>query len=52
MNNISNFNGLNLSDTSVEDLELLLKNELYMDIDSPFAVEIMTELDNRFAIVE
>ena len=52
MSNISNINGLNLSDTSVEDLELLLKNELYMDIDSAFAVEIMAELDNRFATVE
>lgn len=52
MSNISKINGLNLSDTSIEDLELLLKNELYIDIDSAFAVEIMAELDNRLALIE
>lgn len=40
-------NGLDLSTTSTPDLELLLKNELYMDIDSVFADELISELESR-----
>lgn len=47
MDNISKVNGLNLSQESTEDLNLLLKNELYIDIDSEFAKEIEEELLSR-----
>lgn len=46
--NISKVNGLNLSLESTKDLELLLKNELYQDIDSEFAKEIIEELEKRY----
>ena len=44
---ISKLNGLNLSKESDRDLELLLRNELYMDIDSEFAKEIIEEIESR-----
>jgi hypothetical protein len=47
MDNISKVNGLNLTLESDRELELLLRNELYMDIDSEFAKEIMEELKSR-----
>jgi hypothetical protein len=47
MDNISKVNGLNLTRESDRELELLLRNELYMDIDSEFAKEIMEELKSR-----
>jgi hypothetical protein len=40
-------NGLDLEQETVEDLELLLENELYIDVDSQFAKELMTELAMR-----
>lgn len=40
-------NGLNLTETSTPDLELLLKNELYMNIDSEFADELISEIESR-----
>jgi cell division GTPase FtsZ len=40
-------NGLDLGQETTEELEALLKDELYMDIDSEFAVEIMDEIDSR-----
>jgi hypothetical protein len=46
--NISKVNGLNLSRETIEELEQLLKNELYQDIDSEFAKEIQEELDKRY----
>lgn len=46
MSNIAE-NGLDLSLETVEDLELLLKNELYIDIDSKFAKELQKELEKR-----
>lgn len=45
---ISKVNGLNLSLETTEDLEQLLKNELYQDIDSEFAMEIIEELEKRY----
>ncbi len=45
MDNLSKVNGLNLTQESTEDLELLLRNEIYMDIDSEFAKEIIEELE-------
>lgn len=47
MANISKVNGLDLEQETTEDLEVLLRNELYMDIDSPFAEEIKQELERR-----
>ena len=44
---ISKVNGLDLSKESMEDLELLLKNELYIDIESPFAKELQQEIETR-----
>lgn len=44
---ISKVNGLDLSEETVEDLELLLSNELFINIDSPFAKELEEELNNR-----
>jgi hypothetical protein len=44
---ISKINGLDLSEESIEDLELLLKNELYINIDSEFAKEIQQEIESR-----
>lgn len=44
---ISKLNGLNLTKQSEERLNQLLRNELYMDIDSEFAKEIMEELKSR-----
>lgn len=46
MSNIAE-NGLDLELETTEDLELLLKNELYMDIDSQFAKELTKELEKR-----
>lgn len=40
-------NGLDLELETIEDLQLLLRNELYMDIDSVFAKEIQEELKKR-----
>lgn len=48
--NISKVNGLNLSLETTENLEQLLRNELYQDIDSEFAKEIQEELDKRYEI--
>lgn len=48
MARISKYNELNLSEETTEDLELLLRNELYVDIDSPFAKEIQEELEERY----
>jgi len=47
MSNISKINGLDLELETLEDLELLLRNELYQDIDSPFAEELQTEINKR-----
>jgi hypothetical protein len=47
MSNISKINGLDLEQETLEDLELLLRNELYIDIDSEFAVELQAEIDKR-----
>ena len=44
---ISKINGLDLSKETKEDLELLLQNELYIDINSAFAKEIQEELKSR-----
>jgi hypothetical protein len=49
---ISKVNGLDLSQETTDDLELLLINELYMDVDSLFAKEIQQELDTRLNPVE
>lgn len=46
---ISTVNGFDIGAASTERLEQLLKMELYMDIDSKFAVEIIDELDSRIA---
>jgi hypothetical protein len=46
MSNIAE-NGLDLELETTEDLELLLKNELYMDINSIFAKELSKELEKR-----
>lgn len=45
--NISKVNGLDLSAESDQELEDLLKNELYMNIHSEFAMEISAELESR-----
>jgi hypothetical protein len=39
--------GLDLAEETTKSLEDLLYNELYMDIDSEFAIEIQKELDKR-----
>lgn len=44
---ISTINGFDLGSATTERLELLLRNELYMDIDSKFAQEIVDELESR-----
>jgi hypothetical protein len=49
---ISKVNGLDLSQETTDDLELLLINELYIDINSEFAKEIQQELDERLKLVE
>lgn len=51
MENIAR-NGLDLSLETEEDLRELLANEIYMDIDSEFAIEIQEELDLREAQIE
>ena len=45
--NISKVNGLDLEQETLEDLTLLLRCELYQDIDSKFAREISAELEKR-----
>jgi hypothetical protein len=40
-------NGLDLEQETLEDLELLLRNELYIDIDSKFAKELQKEIEKR-----
>lgn len=47
MTNISKTKGIDLELLSIERLETLLKNELYIDIDSPFADELATEINKR-----
>lgn len=47
----SKVNGLDLEQETLEDLELLLRNELYIDIDSPFAEELMVEIEKRKELV-
>jgi len=44
---ISLIKSIDLGSLTEERLELLLKNELYINIDSPFAVEIIEELESR-----
>lgn len=46
---ISKVNGLDLGQETTEDLALLLKCELQMDIDSPFAKELDEEIESRGA---
>ena len=45
--NISKVNGLDLEQETLEDLTLLLRCELYQDIDSEFAKEISVEIEKR-----
>ena len=45
--NISKVNGLDLEQETLEDLQLLLRSELYMNIDSEFAKEIQKEIEKR-----
>jgi hypothetical protein len=52
MANISKVNGLDFDQETLEDLQLLLKNELYIDIDSPFAEELMTEINRRQELLQ
>lgn len=40
-------NGLDLELESLDDLVLLLKNEVYVDIDSEFATELQQEINKR-----
>ena len=47
MHKLSNTKGLDLGQETIDDLKILLKNELYLDIDSQFANEIDEELENR-----
>lgn len=47
---ISTVNDFDLGLASTKRLELLLKNELYINIDSPFAEEIQTELEDRYLL--
>ena len=47
MTMISTTNGFDLGSATIERLEKLLKNELFMNIDSPFAQEIIDELESR-----
>jgi len=51
MSNISKVNGLDLEQETLEDLELLLRNELYIDIDSPFADELQAEINKREGLI-
>lgn len=44
---ISKVNGLDLGQETTADLKLLLKNELFINIDSEFAKEIDAELEAR-----
>jgi len=44
---ISTLNGFDIGAASTERLEQLLKMELYIDIDSKFAEEIIDELEDR-----
>lgn len=44
---ISKINGLDLGQESVESLQKLLKNELFININSEFAKEIDEELESR-----
>jgi hypothetical protein len=52
MENISKTKGIDLNGLSIERLERLLKTELYINIDSPFAVELMAEINRRKEILE
>jgi hypothetical protein len=47
MANVSKITGLDFDQETTEDLEDLLRNELYMNIDSEFAVELQKEIDKR-----
>jgi hypothetical protein len=47
MANISKIKEIDLEQLSIERLESLLKNEVYIDIDSPFADELATEINKR-----
>lgn len=44
---ISKIKDLDLSQETLEDLKLMLYNELYIDINSPFAKELNEEIESR-----
>jgi hypothetical protein len=44
--------GIDLSELSLERLGALLRNELYINIDSPFADELIAEIEKRNTILE
>lgn len=43
-------NGIDLDAESLVSLEQFLQNELYIDINSPFAKELMAEIDRRIEV--
>jgi hypothetical protein len=47
MVDLSKTKGLDLEQETLEDLQSFLRNELYIDIDSPFAEELQKEIDKR-----
>lgn len=47
---VSKVNGLDLSTCTITDLDLLLKNEIYRDVDSEFGKEIVQELESRLKV--
>lgn len=51
MADLSKTKGLDLEQETLEDLVRFLRNELYIDIDSPFAEELQKEIDKRKEIL-
>jgi hypothetical protein len=52
MANDNNVKKLDLDKFPLEDLELMFRKELYIDIDSPFAESLRIEIERRRDILE
>jgi hypothetical protein len=52
MASIDNVKQLDLDKFPLEDLELMYKKELYINIDSPFAESLRIEIERRRDILE
>ena len=51
MGDLDKTKGIDLGQLTLERLERMLRNELYIDIDSPFADELIKEINTRKELI-